>query len=61
MEGYSILLILHIFIILERLGVIALGVILIVSRSSATEGELLLLLSIDYISLRIFMLGGTKS
>ena len=40
-EGYSILLILQIFMILERLGVIAFGVMLIVSLSSATEGELL--------------------
>jgi hypothetical protein len=41
-EGYSILLMLQMFIILERLGVIAFGVMLMVSLSSATEGELLL-------------------
>ena len=41
-EGCSILLMLHIFIILDKFGVIAFGVTLIVSLSSATEGELLL-------------------
>lgn len=53
-DGYSILLMLHIFIILLKLGVIALGVMLIVSRSSATEGELLLS---EYVSLRILIVG----
>lgn len=40
-EGYSILLILPKFIILDRFGVIAYGVIDIVSLSSATDGVLL--------------------
>jgi hypothetical protein len=40
-DGYSILLILQMFIILLKLGVIALGVKEMVSLSSATEGVLL--------------------
>jgi hypothetical protein len=42
MDGYSILLILQMFMMRLRFGVIALGVRLMVSLSSATDGELLL-------------------